>query len=195
MKLELTTPASFAKWTIMTKPTIAVRASTTECAPTATVRTIAKARCQLHPGSPRANSRTEPILIACTRPSRTGYGLMVAQRWMVPQQKYDVIHYIREEYFREDNPEQFVEVTEDYLNSLPTGDTRGPEPVKFEPWVAMDYGPSMNQTFEITLNNSGKNIGRDLGRGPGSKDPWPTRTSTSCRAKPRTTLTKESPFA
>ena len=29
-----------------------------------------------------------------------GFGFMVAQTWMVPRQKYDVIHYIREDYFR-----------------------------------------------------------------------------------------------
>ena len=101
-----------------------------------------------------------------------GYGLMVAQRWMVPQQKYDVINYIRREYFEEDNPSMFTKVDGSYLSALPKGNERGPEPVQFEKWVAMDYGPSMNQTFEIELNNTGKNIGRDLGRSPRSRDPW-----------------------
>ena len=94
-----------------------------------------------------------------------GFGLMVAQRWMVPRQKYDVIHFIREEYFREDNPKLYKEVDADYLTSLPKGDTLGPEPAELEKWVAMNYGPSMSQTFEIKTNNSGKEIGRDLGRG------------------------------
>jgi len=101
-----------------------------------------------------------------------GYGLMVAQRWMVPQQKYDVVHFIREEYFREDNPDQYVKVDNEYLEKLPKGTERGPEPVEFQKWVAMNYGPSMNQTFEIKLNNSGKETGHDLGRGPRGDDPW-----------------------
>ncbi|MEM7476465.1 MAG: DUF6797 domain-containing protein [Planctomycetota bacterium] len=101
-----------------------------------------------------------------------GHGLMVAQRWMVPQQKYDVIHYIREDYFKRDNKALYSEVSEDYLAGLPEGDTRGPEPVSFEKYVAMDYGPSLINTYEIQLNNEGNRVGRDLGRGPRSDDPW-----------------------
>ena len=33
-----------------------------------------------------------------------GFGQMAAQTWLVPQQKYDLIHYIREAYFKPDNP-------------------------------------------------------------------------------------------
>lgn len=101
-----------------------------------------------------------------------GYGLMVAQRWMVPKQKYDVINYIREAYFKENNADLYASVDDRYLKGLPSGDTMGPEPAEFEKWIAMDYGPSMNQTFEIELNNDGENIGEDLGRGPRSRDPW-----------------------
>lgn len=100
-----------------------------------------------------------------------GHGLMVAQRWMVPRQKYDVIHYVREAYFAAANQALYTPVDDDYLQSLPKGDTFGPEPTSFEKYVAMDYGPSMNQTFEIQINN-GDNVGRDLGRGPSSRDPW-----------------------
>ena len=48
-----------------------------------------------------------------------GYGRMQPQRWMVPQQKYDVIHYIRETYLRDRNPNQYVEVDGAYIASLP----------------------------------------------------------------------------
>lgn len=85
-----------------------------------------------------------------------GFGLMAPQTWMVPQQKYDVIHYIREAYLRRDNPSQFVEISETYLNSLPKGDTRGPPPQTLEPWVTMDYGSSLINTYEI--GNDGTNI-------------------------------------
>ena len=78
-----------------------------------------------------------------------GFGLMAAQTWMVPSQKYDVIHYIREEYLRPHNPSQYVEVTDAYLAGLPTGDSRGPEPSDIQPWNAMDYGPSLAHTIEV----------------------------------------------
>jgi hypothetical protein len=77
-----------------------------------------------------------------------GFGLMAAQTWMAPSQKYDVIHYIRETYLRPHNATQFVPVDAPYLARLPQGDTRGPEPSKIEPWSAMDYGPSLTHTYE-----------------------------------------------
>ena len=101
-----------------------------------------------------------------------GHGLMVAQRWMVPQQKYDVIHYIREAYFKEKNSDLYVDLDQEYLDRLPKGDTLGPEPTRYEPYVAMDYGPSLINTYEIELNNEGDRIGRDLGRNPKSQNPW-----------------------
>ena len=71
-----------------------------------------------------------------------GFGQMAPQTWMVPSQKYDVIHYIRETYLKADNPTQYAAVDRAYLDRLPKGTTRGPEPSKIEPWSAMDYGPS-----------------------------------------------------
>ncbi len=78
-----------------------------------------------------------------------GFGLMAAQTWMVPSQKYDVIHYIRETYLKPHNPSQYTEITPEYLSRLPKGDTRGPEPSKIQPWNAMDYGPSLTHTYEV----------------------------------------------
>jgi putative heme-binding domain-containing protein len=78
-----------------------------------------------------------------------GFGLMAAQGWMVPRQKYDVIHYIRESYLKGRNPSQYAPLDSDYLAGLPRGDTRGPEPSNIEPWVVMDYGPSLMGTYEF----------------------------------------------
>jgi len=78
-----------------------------------------------------------------------GFGMMVAQTWMVPKQKYDVIHYIREAYLKRDNPSQYSEADAAYLASLPTGDTRGPEPSNIVPWTQMDYGPNQMMTLEV----------------------------------------------
>ena len=78
-----------------------------------------------------------------------GYGLMMPQVWMVPQQKYDVVHYIRETYLKPHNPSQYVAVTPEYVANLPKGDTRGPAPRVIEPWVTMDYGSTLVSTYEI----------------------------------------------
>jgi len=47
-----------------------------------------------------------------------GFGLMTAQRWMVPKQKYDVIHYIREAYLKEHNPSQYASTIPVMANPL-----------------------------------------------------------------------------
>lgn len=78
-----------------------------------------------------------------------GFGLMAAQTWMVPSQKYDVIHYIRETYLKPHNPSQLVNVDATYLAKLPKGDTRGPEASTIQPWNAMDYGPSLTHTYQV----------------------------------------------
>jgi putative heme-binding domain-containing protein len=99
-----------------------------------------------------------------------GFGLMAPQTWMVPSQKYDVIHYIRETYLQGRNPSQFVAVDAAYLAKLPPGDTRGPEPSQILAWSAMDYGPSLAHTFEVpglTHNLAYKGIAMRLDPGAG----------------------------
>lgn len=99
-----------------------------------------------------------------------GFGMMVAQTWMVPQQKYDVIHYVREAYLKEHNPSQYFPVTDEYLAGLPAGKSRGPEPVQNEPWITMDYGPSLVNTYEVGNDGSNfayKGIAVRLDPGPG----------------------------
>lgn len=78
-----------------------------------------------------------------------GFGMMVPQMWMVPQQKYDVIHYVCEAYLKSHNEAQYVKPTADYLTSLPKGSTRGPEPSNILPWEQMDYGHNLVATYEI----------------------------------------------
>ena len=99
-----------------------------------------------------------------------GFGLMVPQTWMVPRQKYDVIHYIRETYVKPRNASQYIAVNDSYLSALPKGDTLGPEPVEYAPWSDMNYGPAMINTFEIGSNGSNfayKGIATRLDVGPG----------------------------
>ncbi len=99
-----------------------------------------------------------------------GFGQMPPQTWMVPSQKYDVIHYIRETYLKTDNPGQYAAVDRAYLDSLPKGKTRGPAPSTIEPWSAMDYGPALAATYEISTDASNfayKGIAVRLDAGPG----------------------------
>ena len=64
-----------------------------------------------------------------------GYGGMPPQVQLVPQQKYDVIHFIRENFVKTDNEEQYFEMNESYLESLPSGNSQGPEAKKWEPTI------------------------------------------------------------
>ena len=99
-----------------------------------------------------------------------GFGLMAAQTWMVPQQKYDVIHYVRETYLKPHNPTQFVSLDDTYFASLPQGTTRGPAPSNVEPWSSMNYGPYLTATYEVGSdgkNFAHKGIAVRLDPGPG----------------------------
>lgn len=78
-----------------------------------------------------------------------GYGLMLPQRQLVPRQKYAVIHYIRQHFLKDHNPDQYFAVNDAYLSELPTGDGVGPEPILRRPWTEMDYGPSFFNTIEV----------------------------------------------
>ena len=99
-----------------------------------------------------------------------GFGMMVAQTWMVPSQKYDVIHYLREGYLKPHNPSQYLKIDDAYLAGLPKGKSRGPEPSNIEPWASMEYGHSLVNTYEIGNDGSNfayKGIAVRLDPGPG----------------------------
>jgi putative heme-binding domain-containing protein len=96
-----------------------------------------------------------------------GYNLMAPQTWMVPRQKYDVIHYLREEYLK---PNNLTKLDDAYFAKLPAGKKNefGPAPSNVEPWMAMDYGPSLMNTYEVgTGNIAFKGIAVRLDAGPG----------------------------
>lgn len=99
-----------------------------------------------------------------------GYGMMMPQTWMVPQQKYDVIHYLREAYLKPYNASQYAAVDDQYLAQLPPGGGRGPPPENLEPWVTMDYGSHLTATYEVgsdETNYAYKGIAIRLDPGPG----------------------------
>jgi putative heme-binding domain-containing protein len=98
-----------------------------------------------------------------------GFGMMTPQTWMVPQQKYDVIHHIRETYLKQSNPGQYVKLDEAYFAALPRGSSRGPKPSTIEPWSSMNFGPSLMATLEVgdKGNFAYKGIAVRLDNGPG----------------------------
>jgi len=51
----------------------------------------------------------------------SGYKEMPSNAWLRPDQRYDVIHYVRERFLKPDNPSQHFEITDAYLNALPKG--------------------------------------------------------------------------
>ena len=85
-----------------------------------------------------------------------GYRMMAAQSGLVPRQKYDVIHYIRETFLKPKNPSQYVSADANYLNSLPKGASLGPAVPDDDPWLHADYGPTLTGTFEV--GTRGQNI-------------------------------------
>ena len=99
-----------------------------------------------------------------------GYGFMPAQSWMVPSQKYDVIHYIRETFFSGNPNVSNNQIDPTYLAGLPKGDSRGPQPSNIEVWSAMDYGNMLTHCYEVPgdrHNIAYKGIAVRLNPGPG----------------------------
>jgi putative heme-binding domain-containing protein len=99
-----------------------------------------------------------------------GYGMMAAQSAMVPREKYDVIHFIRETFLKPFNPSQYAAIDAAYLESLPKGTSHGPVAPDDEPWLHADYGPTLTGTFEIGSrghNFAYKGVAVRLDHGPG----------------------------
>ena len=78
-----------------------------------------------------------------------GYGSMPPQVTLTPVEKYDVINYIREQFIRQQNPDQYFNADSIYLASLPNGTSKGPAPTDFKPWSEMDYGNFLINTYEM----------------------------------------------
>ena len=74
---------------------------------------------------------------------------------MVPSQKYDVIHYLRETFLKGHNDKAHVAITPDYLAALPKGTSRGPAPSATDPWRLHDYGPFLAATIEVGRDHGG----------------------------------------
>ncbi|WP_276389243.1 DUF6797 domain-containing protein [Eudoraea chungangensis] len=84
-----------------------------------------------------------------------GYGAMPPQPTLTPQDKYDVITYIRHKYIREKEKDNYIRSTPAYLSGLPQGSSRGPETKPYKPWADMDYGNFFINTYELADERTG----------------------------------------
>ena len=84
-----------------------------------------------------------------------GFGSMPPQVALSPQEKYDVIYYIQQEFVSKNKTVTFPKITPDYLSSLPKGKSRGPVSKPYQPWADMDYGNFLMNTYELADEKTG----------------------------------------
>lgn len=84
-----------------------------------------------------------------------GYGTMPPQPVLTPQEKYDVISYIRQKYIKPREGDAFMTDTPGYLKGLPRGSSRGPDIEPYQPWADMDYGNFFINTYELADAETG----------------------------------------
>ncbi|MEM7374240.1 MAG: DUF6797 domain-containing protein [Bacteroidota bacterium] len=92
-----------------------------------------------------------------------GFGQMPPHLHLVPAQKYAVIGFIREELIRDNNPSQYFEITDSYIDGLPKGESEGPDPVPYEPWKDLDYGNWLTRVYEMSDDNDPPKV---ISKGP-----------------------------
>ena len=104
-----------------------------------------------------------------------GTNQMPPQLWMTPEQRYDVVHFLREAFLKQHNPEQYFAVTPEYLATLPKGTgavfQKTAEMIDYErgpKYLRMDFGPALFWTYQVDTNNFAyKGIAVRLDKGSG----------------------------
>ncbi|MBP9746953.1 MAG: cytochrome c, partial [Saprospiraceae bacterium] len=94
-----------------------------------------------------------------------GYKTMPPQYLLTPLEKYEIIQFIREEYVNTTNKSQYFKIDSLYLDRLPKGNGKGPDPVVKKPWADMDYGNYLINTYELA-DQSAKPRERSSGIAP-----------------------------
>jgi hypothetical protein len=90
-----------------------------------------------------------------------GYKNMPSQTWMTPEQRYDVIDYIREAFVKKLNPSQYARVDQAYLDSLPKFDpvlarsapTSQIRPCDFGPVLESQLGTNFSDVLTFRLKH------------------------------------------
>ena len=77
-----------------------------------------------------------------------GNGLMGPQTWMTPQERYDVIHYVRQKFMRPMHP-KYAPVTEEYLAGLPKVNAVAAVTKQ----VTRDFGPALASQLGRNLSS------------------------------------------
>ncbi|MBK8501598.1 MAG: c-type cytochrome [Saprospiraceae bacterium] len=93
------------------------------------------------------NAGSDPYMLYQT--ITRGFGQMPPQVQLVPSEKYDVIHFIRETFIKELRPVDYFEVSDPWLANLPKGDTLGPASQPYHPWQDMNYGNWLMRCYEL----------------------------------------------
>ncbi len=78
-----------------------------------------------------------------------GNGLMTPMQHLSPKERYQVIHYIREQFMKSSNPD-YAAIDQKYLNQLPKGTESG----EFLLGGDRDYGPVLGSQLGGSINNS-----------------------------------------
>ena len=90
-----------------------------------------------------------------------GFGMMVPQPQYSAEQKYAVIHYIREAFLKAHNPKSYFPVDTDYIEEIPRPLTTVEEttptidPNEAPPYQQMDFGPALFWTYQV---DGGRNV-------------------------------------
>ncbi|MDA7888610.1 c-type cytochrome, partial [Akkermansiaceae bacterium] len=106
-----------------------------------------------------------------------GYNMMMPMPQFSTRQKYDVIHYIREEFLAKHNKAELTKIDDAYLSSLPRGISGIEEKESQEtppPYEMMDFGNHLFWTYQIeqgpldeNVNIAQKGLAIRLDSGPG----------------------------
>ena len=89
----------------------------------------------------------------------TGLGLMPPWTMLTPQQKYDVAHFVREEFVKSANAAAYAPVTDEYLAKLPKPQGEFVETAEMKAfqqgpkYLRMDFGPALMWTLEAAPDN------------------------------------------
>ncbi|MEO1526638.1 MAG: DUF6797 domain-containing protein [Planctomycetota bacterium] len=78
-----------------------------------------------------------------------GNGLMAAMTHLTPKERYQVVHYVREQFMKNRNP-GYKKVDDEYLQQLPRGSDLGDS----IPIIERDYGPAFGSQLERRVRSA-----------------------------------------